>query len=81
VKEESLDLEKLRVALRQLDRGRLLIIAERAIEMIPSTSLDALVGDMIGVRRLIDGAFDVAMRGVRTEGAPLLRPRNVELKD
>lgn len=28
-----------------------------------------------------DDAFDIAMRGIRTEGAPLLRPRNVDLKD
>jgi hypothetical protein len=54
VKQESVDLEKLRVALRQLNRGRLLIIAERAIEMIPSASLDALVGDMIRVPRLVE---------------------------
>ncbi len=54
MKEQSVDLEKLRVELRQLDRGRLLIVAERAIEMIPSASLEALVGGMIRVPRLIE---------------------------
>ena len=49
--EQSVDLEKLRVALRQLDRGRLLIIAERAIELLPGASLGVLVGDMIKVPR------------------------------
>jgi len=44
----------LRVALRQLNRGRLLIIAERAVEMIPSASLGALVGDMMKVPRLTE---------------------------
>jgi len=28
-----------------------------------------------------DDAFDIAMRGVRSDCAPLLQPRNVELKD
>lgn len=41
------DLEKLRVALRHLDRGHLLIIAERAIELVPHTKLSALVGGFV----------------------------------
>jgi prevent-host-death family protein len=28
-----------------------------------------------------DDAYDIAMRGVRTESSPLLQPRNLELKD
>jgi prevent-host-death family protein len=28
-----------------------------------------------------DDAFDVALRGVRTDGVPLLKPRNVNLED
>lgn len=28
-----------------------------------------------------DDAFDVAMRGIRTEGGPLFEPRDVDLKD
>jgi len=41
------DLDKLRVALRRMKRGSLLIVAERAIELVPKTKLHALVGDMI----------------------------------
>jgi hypothetical protein len=47
VKRESVDLETLRVALQQLSRGGLLMIAERAIEIVPSAKLGALVGDMV----------------------------------
>lgn len=54
VTEESVDLDKLRFALRQLDRGRLLIVAERAVEMIPRASLEILVGDMIRVHHLTE---------------------------
>ena len=28
-----------------------------------------------------DDAFDIALRGVRTDGVPLLQPRNVNLED
>ena len=31
----SVDTEKLRVALRRLNRGNLLVLAERAIEIVP----------------------------------------------
>jgi len=47
VNQESVDLEKLRVALRQMSRGKLLRVAERAIEIVPDGKLDALVGDMV----------------------------------
>ncbi len=43
----AVDLEKLRVALQRLGRGNLLIIAERAIELIPRAKLAALVEDFI----------------------------------
>src|SRR6266508_251765 len=41
------DLEKLRVSLRRLNRGDLLIIAERATELVPRAKLGTLVGDLI----------------------------------
>lgn len=46
------DLEKLRVQLRRMHRGNLLIIAERAIEMIPPSALRALVGDCVDWAKL-----------------------------
>ena len=39
----AVDLEKLRVALQRMSRGNLLIIAERAIELVPRVKLGALV--------------------------------------
>lgn len=48
----AVDLEKLRVALRRLSRGELLMISERAIELVPRTRLTALVGDVIGLDEL-----------------------------
>jgi len=41
------DPEKLRIALRRLNRGDLLIIAERATELVPRAKLGTLVGDLI----------------------------------
>ena len=38
------DIDKLRVALRRMSRGNLLIIAERASEFVPRAKLGALVG-------------------------------------
>jgi hypothetical protein len=43
----AVDLEKLRVAFQRLSRGNLLIIAERAIELVPRAKLGALVEDFI----------------------------------
>jgi hypothetical protein len=43
VKRGSVDLEKLRVALRQMDRGHLLMIAERALDALPAVSLGGAV--------------------------------------
>lgn len=50
--ESSVDLEKLRLELRQLDRCRLLIVAERAIEVLADASLEIAVEGMIKVPRL-----------------------------
>jgi hypothetical protein len=55
VKRGPVDLEKLRVALRQMSQGRLLMIAERAIEIVPSAKLGALAGDMVRLHPLVEG--------------------------
>lgn len=47
------DLEKLRVALRRMPRGDLLLIAERAIELVSTARLGTLVGDMVPLDQLI----------------------------
>ena len=49
MKQGSVDLEKLRVALRQMSRGHLLMIADRAIERVPHETLDEILGDMLRV--------------------------------
>jgi hypothetical protein len=43
------NLEMLRKELRGMRRGDLLIIAERAIELVPKATLKALVGDYVHV--------------------------------
>jgi len=43
------DLERLRRALRALRRGDLLIIAERAAELVPQAQLGALLGDLVQI--------------------------------
>lgn len=43
----KIDFEKLRVELRRMRRGALLTIAERAIELVPQSSLHLLVGDWV----------------------------------
>jgi len=53
-------LDKLRVALRKLSRGNLLMVAERAIEIVPRTKLQTLVGDMIRLDDLAPGKAGVA---------------------
>jgi hypothetical protein len=50
----AVDTEKLRVALRRMNRGRLLIVAERAIEIVPRAKLRQLVGDMVRIEELAD---------------------------
>lgn len=51
----AIDIEKLRVALRRMSRGNLLIVAERAIEITPRAKLRQLVGDMIRLDDLAKG--------------------------
>lgn len=43
----AIDLERLNVALRRLSRDNLLVIAERATELVPRAKLRALVGDSV----------------------------------
>jgi hypothetical protein len=50
------NLEMLRKALRGMSRGDLLIIAERAIELVPRETLKALVGGYV----LVDGVADAS---------------------
>ena len=45
----NIDLEKLRVALQRLSRGNLLVVAERAIELVPRAKLGTLVDNLIRV--------------------------------
>ncbi len=61
----KVDLEKLRVALQRLSRANLLLVAERAIEIIPRTKLQILVGDMVRLD-------DLVVTGGRRGGASLL---------
>ncbi|WP_317204557.1 hypothetical protein [Janthinobacterium sp.] len=42
-----IDFNSVRTALRAMNRGSLLIIAERAIELLPATQLSALLGDFV----------------------------------
>lgn len=50
------NLEMLRKALRGMSRGDLLIIAERAIELVPKATLKALVGDYVHVDDLAEAS-------------------------
>jgi hypothetical protein len=49
----AVDLDKLRVALQRMSRGNLLILAERAIELVPRAKLSALVGDFVRLDELV----------------------------
>jgi hypothetical protein len=51
----TVDIEKLRVALRRMSRGSLLIVAERAIEIAPRAKLHQLVGDMVRLDEVAEG--------------------------
>jgi hypothetical protein len=55
VKQGPVDLEKLRVALRRLSRGDLLMVAERAIEVVPRAKLRKLIGDRLRLDDLTVG--------------------------
>lgn len=50
----AIDLEELRVALRRLSRGNLLVIAERATELVSRAKLRALVGDLVRLDELAE---------------------------
>lgn len=48
----QLDLEQVRLTLRTFSRGNLLIIAERATELVPPAELERLLGDFVDVNAL-----------------------------
>jgi hypothetical protein len=52
---QRVDIEKLRVELRRMSRGNLLIVANRAIELMPRSKLSALVAGMVRLDRLTEG--------------------------
>jgi hypothetical protein len=54
VEQGSVDLAALRLALRQMPRGNILMIAERAIELLPEEALAILLRDFVQVPRLLD---------------------------
>jgi hypothetical protein len=45
--QHPIDFDSVRVELRAMNRGNLLIIAERAIELLPATQLSALLGNFV----------------------------------
>jgi hypothetical protein len=51
----GVDLDKLRVALRRMSRSKLLMVAERAIDIVPKAKLIALVGDLVPLDDLAEG--------------------------
>lgn len=60
MKRPAIDFERLRGALRRMTRGSLLMIAERAIEIVPRAKLRALVGDMLEIEHAGEGKGGVA---------------------
>lgn len=52
------DLARIRLLLRQLSRGNLLIIAQRAAELVPSAGLPALLGDFVQIAASVDATTD-----------------------
>lgn len=53
------NLERLRGSLQSLSRGDLLVIALRAIELVPGATLPALLGDRVQIDVSVDGATEV----------------------
>jgi hypothetical protein len=51
----AVDLEKLRVAMRRMSRRSLLLVTERATELVPRAKLGALVGDIVRLENLAEG--------------------------
>jgi prevent-host-death family protein len=64
---------------RRRDGREVVVVSKEYFEETKPNFKSYLMGS--GYADDADDAFDTAMRGVRTEGAPLLQPRNVELKD
>ncbi len=64
---------------RRRDGREVVVVSREYFEETKPSLKSYLVGS--GYAGEEEDAFDLAMRGVRTEGAPLLRPRNVDLKD
>lgn len=73
VTSRKVDIEKLRVALQRMKRNDLLMIAERAIEIVPRTKLQALVGNRV---RLDDVARCAA--GARREARTPREPARAD---
>lgn len=49
VRKRSLDIDRLRVELRRMNCGELMIVADRAIDLVPQTKLRKLVGDIVAI--------------------------------
>lgn len=64
---------------RRRDGREVVVVSREYFEETKPNLKSYLVGS--GYAGEGDDAFDVAMRGVRRQGSPLLRPRNVDLKD
>jgi hypothetical protein len=66
-------------SIRRRDGREVVVVSKEYFEETKPNFKSDLVG--AGYADPEDDAFDIAMRGVRTEGTPLFEPRNVELKD
>jgi prevent-host-death family protein len=64
---------------RRRDGREVVVVSKEYFEDTKPTLKSYLLG--AGYADEGDDAFDFAMRDVRTEGPPLLEPRNSELKD
>ncbi|MGH8211123.1 MAG: type II toxin-antitoxin system Phd/YefM family antitoxin [Steroidobacteraceae bacterium] len=64
---------------RRRDGREVVIVSKEYFEETKPNLKSYLVGS--GYADPDDDAFDIAMRGVRSEGSPLFQPRNIELKD
>lgn len=56
VTKRGIDLDRLRVELRRMNRGELMIIADRAIDLVPQAKLRKLIGDMVAVNDFAIGS-------------------------
>jgi len=64
---------------RRRDGREVVVVSREYFEQTRPNLKSYLVGS--GYADEQDDAFDVAMRGVRSDSSPLLQPRNIELKD